>query len=124
MNFLPMKTFDFDVPTDRSGTHSTRWEKYAGRDVIPLWVADTDYRAPQQVIDVLRLRVEHGVFGYTTPPPELRELIVARLARLYGWKIAPEWIVYVPGVFTSTLPLDVTTAEPKHASSALAPASV
>ena len=58
-----MSEFDFDAPTDRSGTHSSRWEKYAGRDVIPLWVADTDFRAPPPVIDALRRRVEHGERG-------------------------------------------------------------
>ncbi|MBS0337238.1 MAG: PatB family C-S lyase [Proteobacteria bacterium] len=93
-----MSPFDFDAPVDRSGTHSMRWEKYAGRDVIPLWVADTDFRAPPAVIEALRRRVEHGIFGYTSPPPELRELIVSRMARLYGWKVAPEWVVYLPGV--------------------------
>lgn len=96
-----MSAFDFDTPVDRSGTHSTRWEKYAGRDVIPLWVADTDFRAPPAVIDALKRRIEHGVFGYTTPPPELREEIVKRMARLYEWRIAPESIVYVPGVVSA-----------------------
>ena len=96
-----MSRFDFDTPTDRSGTHSLRWEKYAGRDVIPLWVADTDFHAPPAVIEALRKRVEHGIFGYTAPPPELRELIVARMARLYGWKIAPESIVFLPGVVSA-----------------------
>ena len=96
-----MNTFDFDAPVDRTGTHSARWEKYAGRDVIPLWVADTDFRAPPAVIDALRRRVEHGVFGYSTPPPQLRELIVERMARLYGWKVSPEWIVYLPGVVSA-----------------------
>ena len=96
-----MSAFDFDSPVDRSGTHSSRWEKYAGRDIIPLWVADTDFRAPPPVIEALRRRVEHGVFGYTSPPPELRELIAARMQRLYGWKISPEWIVYVPGVVSA-----------------------
>lgn len=96
-----MSAFDFDTPTDRTGTHSLRWEKYAGRDVIPLWVADTDFRAPPAVIEALRRRVEHGVFGYTSPPPALRELIVARMARRYGWKIAPDWIVYLPGVVSA-----------------------
>ncbi len=96
-----MSAFDFDTPADRTGTHSTRWEKYAGRDVIPLWVADTDFRAPPAVIEALRRRVEHGVFGYTTPPAELRDLIVARMARLYDWKVAPEWIVYLPGVVSA-----------------------
>ena len=96
-----MNAFDFDTPIDRRGTHSSRWEKYAGRDVIPLWVADTDFRSPPAVIEALRRRVEHGVFGYTTPPPELRELIIGRMKRLYAWEIAPEWIVYLPGVVSA-----------------------
>jgi cystathionine beta-lyase len=96
-----MSAFDFDTPTERSGTYSVRWEKYAGRDVIPLWVADTDFRAPPAVIEAIRRRTEHGVFGYTTPPPALRELIVARMARLYGWAIEPGWIVYLPGVVSA-----------------------
>ena len=96
-----MSAFDFDTPVDRTGTHSSRWEKYAGRDVIPLWVADTDFRAPPVVLEALRRRVDHGVFGYTTPPPELRDLIVERMDRLYRWKVAPDWIVYVPGVVSA-----------------------
>ncbi len=90
--------FNFDIPVDRQGTHSLRWEKYAGRDVLPLWVADMDFRSPPAVIDALRRRVEHGVYGYTLPPPELRELIVERMQRLYGWDVRPDWIVFLPGV--------------------------
>jgi cystathionine beta-lyase len=91
-------SFDFDLPVDRQGTHSLRWEKYAGRDVIPLWVADMDFRSPPAVIDALRRRVEHGVFGYTLAPPELSGLIVERMQRLYRWSVRPEWIVFLPGV--------------------------
>jgi cystathionine beta-lyase len=90
--------FDFDIPVDRQGTCSLRWEKYAGRDVIPLWVADMDFRSPPAVIDALRRRVEHGVFGYTLPPPELNGLIVERMQRLYRWAVHPDWIVFLPGV--------------------------
>jgi putative C-S lyase len=90
--------FDFDTPIDRSGTWSLRWERYTGRDVIALWVADTDFRAPPAVIEAFRERVEHGVFGYTSAPAELREAIVERLARLYRWPVDPGWIVFLPGV--------------------------
>jgi putative C-S lyase len=90
--------FDFDRPVDRSGTWSTRWERYAGRDVIPLWVADTDFRAPQVVLDAFAARAEHGVLGYTVPPEELRAVIVERMRALYGWRIEPAWIVFLPGV--------------------------
>jgi cystathionine beta-lyase len=90
--------FDFDSPVDRAGTWSSRWERYAGRDVIPLWVADTDFRAPPCVLEALAARLAHGVLGYTVPPKELREAIVARMQRLYRWRIEPEWIVFLPGV--------------------------
>ena len=90
--------FDFDTPIDRRGTWSTRWERHAGQDVIPLWVADTDFRAAPAILEALGARVAHGVFGYTTPPPELRGAIVERMARLYGWRVEPSWIVFIPGV--------------------------
>ncbi|MGE0876845.1 MAG: MalY/PatB family protein, partial [Burkholderiales bacterium] len=90
--------FDFDAVTDRSGTGSTRWEKYAGQDVIPLWVADTDFNAPPTVVEAMRRRLDRGVFGYTVRPPELREAIAERMLRLYRWRIEPDWIVFLPGV--------------------------
>jgi cysteine-S-conjugate beta-lyase len=90
--------FDFDSPIERSGTWSTRWERHAGRDVIPLWVADTDFRAAPAVLEALAARAEHGVFGYSTPPPELRAAIAERMQRLYRWRIDPAWIVFLPGV--------------------------
>lgn len=90
--------FDFDSPVDRAGSWSTRWDRYAGRDVIALWVADTDFRAPPAVLQALARRIEHGVLGYTNPPQALREAIVERVARLYGWRISEEWIVFLPGV--------------------------
>jgi putative C-S lyase len=89
---------DFDAPVDRASTWSSRWERYAGRDVIALWVADTDFRAPQCVLDAMAARLRHGVLGYTAPPPELRDAIAARMQRLYRWRIEPDWIVFLPGV--------------------------
>jgi cystathionine beta-lyase len=91
-------TFDFDTPVERAGTWSTRWERYAGRDVLPLWVADTDFRPPTEVLAALTERVQHGVLGYTVVPPPLVEAIVARMERLYAWRIRPEWIVFLPGL--------------------------
>ena len=63
-----MSACDFDAPVDRAGTWSSRWERYAGRDVLPLWVADTDFKAPPPVLKALAARLEHGVLGYTVPP--------------------------------------------------------
>ncbi|HEX6689513.1 MAG TPA: aminotransferase class I/II-fold pyridoxal phosphate-dependent enzyme, partial [Burkholderiales bacterium] len=89
--------FDFDAPVDRAGTWSTRWSRY-GANVIPLWVADSDFRAPPAVLDALAARLEHGVLGYTAPPEELRQAIVERLGRLYRWQVDPAAIVFLPGV--------------------------
>ena len=90
--------FDFDAPVDRAGTWSTRWERHAGRDVIALWVADTDFRAPPAVLEAFAERIRHGVLGYTVAPAELREAIVERLERLYRWRVDPAWIVFLPGL--------------------------
>ncbi|MEJ2734139.1 MAG: PatB family C-S lyase [Anaerolineae bacterium] len=88
--------YDFDQVLDRRPTDSVKWNYYG--DALPLWVADMDFRAPEPVIRALRLRVEHGIFGYGTEPPELRPLLLERLHRLYGWEVAPEALVFVPGV--------------------------
>ena len=89
--------FDFDTPVERRGTWSTRWERYPA-DVIPLWVADTDFRAPPAVLAAISRRAAHGILGYTTPPAELRDAVIERMQRLYGWQVAPDWIVFVSGV--------------------------
>jgi len=88
---------DFDSPVDRAGSGSLRWERY-GPEVIPLWVADTDFRAAAGVRRALQARVEHGVFGYTAPPEALRAAILEHLEGRYGWRIQPSWIVFLPGV--------------------------
>lgn len=90
-------SFDFDTPVERRGTWSTRWDRYP-QDVIPLWVADTDFRAPPAVLEAMRERIEHGIFGYTTQPAALREAIAERMQRLYGWRVEPGWIAFLPGV--------------------------
>ena len=89
--------FDFDAPVERRGSWSTRWERYAA-DVIPLWVADTDFRAPPPVLEAMQRRIAHGVFGYSVPPAELRDTVIERMRRLYGWRVEPDWVVFIPGV--------------------------
>lgn len=92
--------YDFDRRIDRRHTESLKWDYY-DEDVLPMWVADMDFRSPEPVIRALRERVEHGVFGYTLAPPRLRQVIVDRLQRLYGWQVSPEDLVFLPGVVTS-----------------------
>ena len=95
-----MPTFDFDRPVDRRGTASLKWEKYAHRDIIPLWVADMDFMPPSAVLDALKKRIDHGVLGYTRPPASLVETVVDMLQQQFAWTIQPEWIVWLPGLVT------------------------
>lgn len=89
--------FDFDEVIDRRNTAAVKWDKY-GRDVIPMWVADMDFRSAPAIIEALKRRVDHGVFGYTDPSPELNDAIVAALERDHGWKIRHEWLMWLPGL--------------------------
>jgi len=91
---------DFDQPVDRRHTASLKWERYAGRDILPMWVADMDFQAPPAVLTALHQRVKHGVFGYTLPPAALIDTVVARLAREYRWQVEPGWLVWLPGLVT------------------------
>ena len=93
-------TFDFDTPIDRQDTDSIKWDKYRGRDITPMWVADMDFMSPPAVIQALQERVAHPIFGYTHPPDELLELVVNMIDRKYYWRISPEWIVWLPGLVT------------------------
>ena len=90
--------FDFDAPVDRAGSDSVKWAKYAGREVIPLWVADMDFAAPPAVLAALRERVEHGVFGYNHPTASQTEAVLAYLQRKFDWQVEAEWIVWLPGL--------------------------
>lgn len=83
---------------ERQGSDSEKWRKYAGGDVIPAWVADADCTAAEPIINALRARVEHGVFGYSSPTAPLAENICSYFLRRWNWKIQPEWIVHSPGL--------------------------
>ena len=95
---MSAQQYDFDTPVDRSKTGSEKWDKYAGRDIIPLWVADMDFRSPPAVIAALHARIEHGVFGYTHPPQGLIVAVLEHLERDFGWRVEPEWLVWLPGL--------------------------
>ena len=90
--------FDFDRIIDRQATQSAKWEKYRGRDILPMWVADTDFAVAPAIQAALHARAEHPVFGYTEPPPKLLELLVERMRERYDWEIDPQWIVFLPGI--------------------------
>ncbi len=90
--------FDFDTVPARLGSDSQKWQKYAGRDILPLWVADMDFKSSPAVIAALHDRVAHGIFGYARPVKSTIDAVVDALQRNYSWKIDPAWIVWLPGL--------------------------
>jgi cystathionine beta-lyase len=93
-------SFDFDTAVNRRGTASAKWDKYRGKDIIPLWVADMDFKSPAAITHALHERIDHGVFGYTLPSTELNEVVVSMLNDQYGWEIETKWLVWLPGLVT------------------------
>lgn len=91
-------TYDFDTPVDRRDTDSQKWQKYAGRDILPLWVADMDFRSAPEVLAALHARIDHGVFGYARPTRSTIDAVVGAMCTRYGWTIEPSWLVWLPGL--------------------------
>lgn len=94
--------YNFDEVIDRSSTDSVKLEKmkaiFGRDDLIPLWVADMDFRSPPAITDALIKRVEHGIFGYTLPSDAYTASIVSWLSRRHDWRVAEEDINFIPGV--------------------------
>ncbi|MCL5611740.1 MAG: aminotransferase class I/II-fold pyridoxal phosphate-dependent enzyme, partial [Chloroflexi bacterium] len=89
---------NFDrVPNRRNPSRSNKWNYYP-KDVLPLWVADMDFRAPKPILDTLHKALDHGVLGYELPSLALKETVAARMDRLYRWKVKPESVVAVTGI--------------------------
>lgn len=90
--------YNFDELIPRRHTNSYKWDSAAADDVLPMWVADMDFRTAPCVVEALRRRVEHGIFGYTKVPAAYYEAVVNWFARRHGWEIDPDWIIYTSGV--------------------------
>ncbi len=98
-----MGKFNFDEMTQRRGTDCVKWdaESPAGpidEDVIPLWVADMDFKVAPPIIDALRKRVEHGVFGYTHIPDSYYDSAISWWERRRGWHTEKDWYIPIDGI--------------------------
>lgn len=99
-------SYNFDEYIDRTGTNSAKWdhysEQYPGMDAqgcIPMWVADTDFRAPQAVIDALVAKAQYGIFGYSRAKTKaFDDAVINWIEKRHGWRLEPEWIVPTGGV--------------------------
>lgn len=90
--------YDFDEIIPRRGTNSIKWDLDEDPGILPMWVADMDFRTAPAVAEALRRRVEHGVFGYAKAPQAYYDAIVGWFARRHDWQPRPEWILHTTGV--------------------------
>jgi cystathionine beta-lyase len=90
--------YDFTTRVNRESTGSLKWDKYAGKDILPMWVADMDFVSPPEVRSALAQRLEHGVFGYTIPYAEVEDAVIGYMQREHGVAVEREWLVWMPGL--------------------------
>jgi cystathionine beta-lyase len=97
-----MTKYDFDKIIDRHGTNAVKVDLlkplYGEDNLIPLWVADMDFETPDFIVDALKKRIEHPVFGYSVEPPDYKSSIIDWIDSMHQWKIEQEWLCYIPGI--------------------------
>lgn len=97
--------YDFDTVVDRTHSESIKWtgnqDAFGVSDVLPMWVADMDFRAPPEVVEAVVERARHGIYGYPRRDVSYYNAIVNWMRRRHGWEIQRDWIVDVPGVVTA-----------------------
>lgn len=97
-----MKTYDFDKVTERKGTGAIKTDAlgkvYGKDDLIPLWVADMDFETPDFIVEALKKRMEHPIFGYTALPENYWETVSTWIEERHGWKTQCSWMTFIPGI--------------------------
>ena len=97
---------DFLQCPDRHDTGSEKWDRYRGRttstgkEILPFWVADMDFQSPDVVLNAIRKRTGHAVFGYTHETPDFATTLTTHLREQHNWQIDPSWVIGVPGIVT------------------------
>lgn len=94
--------YNFDEIIDRKGTNAVKLERckalFGTEDVLPLWVADMDFRTPDFILNAINQRLEHPVLGYTTTPKEFYPLMQQWITAHHNWQVKREWIGFLPGI--------------------------
>jgi len=90
--------YDFDKLTERRGTNCVKWDEASDPEVIPMWVADMDFEVAPPIIDALKKRIDHRIFGYNIVPDSYYEAVINWFGRRHGFAIEKEWIQTIPGV--------------------------
>lgn len=96
--------YNFDEIIDRTNYHSVKWDELGkkfgtdAKDVLPMWIADMEFRSPKPVIEAIKKANEHGIYGYTSRPLSYYQAIINWMEKRHNWKVKKEWIAYSPGV--------------------------
>ncbi len=94
--------YDFDSIQSRYNTNSAKWDEiksiFRDDNIISMWIADMDFPTARPIVEALRNRVAHELYGYTNPGASLVDAIIDRLQRKFNWRIEPDWVVFTPGV--------------------------
>ena len=94
--------YDFDKEIDRYNTNSYKWDEaenlFGEKDILPMWTADMDFRSATTIIDAIKLRTEHGVFGYTIKTEAYNEAVAGWMKRRHNWNVEQDWICFSPGI--------------------------
>ena len=93
-----MSSFNFDQIVERQGTGSVKWDSMANSSILPMWVADMDFRTAEPIVNALKKRVEHGVFGYTKVPGGYYNSVINWFSTRHNFHIERDWIQYTSGV--------------------------
>jgi cysteine-S-conjugate beta-lyase len=99
---MNIKEFCQKYSVDRLGTNSMKWdalyESYGDEDLIPMWIADMEFKTPEVVIEAIKLRIEHGVFGYSFVPDSYYNSVINWEKNKHNYEIDKEWIRFSTGV--------------------------
>ena len=94
--------YNFDEIIDRTNYHSVKWDElettFGVKDVLPMWIADMEFRSPKPVVEAIRKAAEHGIYGYTSRPDSYYQAIINWMERRHNWKVKKDWIAHSPGV--------------------------
>jgi cystathionine beta-lyase len=96
--------YDFDQAIERRGTACSKWDTLEGSDILPMWVADMDLVCPNPVVEAIKARAAHPVYGYSIATEGVYDAIQGKMLADHGWRVEREWIRFTPGVVSALYP--------------------
>lgn len=107
--------YNFDEIIDRKNTNSIKWNNaYKNRDILPMWIADMDFKVADEIVDAFKNRIEHSIFGYDIRPDSYYESIINWVKKRHNWDIKKEWILFSPGIVPGLNIAALTFVEPNE----------